>query len=80
MATEKVFIVGIGDDGVEGMTSHAVRIVEAADLLVGPDSCRSLVPAALQERLETVASLDELVERIEQVGEPIACPTGEEER
>ena len=69
MATEKVFIVGIGDDGVEGMTSHAVRIVEAADLLVGPDSCRSLVPAALQERLETVASLDELVERIEQVGE-----------
>ena len=69
MATEKVFIVGIGDDGVEGMTSHAVRIVEAADLLVGPDSCRSLVPAPLQERLETVASLDELVERIEQVGE-----------
>jgi precorrin-6Y C5,15-methyltransferase (decarboxylating) len=69
VAAEKVFIVGVGDDGVEGMTSHAVRIVEAAQLLLGPDSCRSLVPASLEERLETVASLDELVERIEQVAD-----------
>ena len=67
MAAEKVFIVGVGDDGVEGMTSHAVRIVESAELLLGPESCRSLVPVSHQERLETVASLDELVERIEQV-------------
>jgi len=66
VAAEKVFIVGVGDDGIEGMTSHAVRIVEAAHLLLGPESCRSLVPVSLQERLETVASLDELVERIEQ--------------
>ena len=30
MAAEKVFIVGIGDDGIEGMTAHAVKIVESA--------------------------------------------------
>jgi len=68
VATGKVFIVGIGDDGVEGMTSHAVRLVESAERLVGPDSCRDLVPAGLQGRLETVGSLDELVERIEDLG------------
>ncbi len=67
MAAEKVFIVGIGDDGVEGMTSHAVRLVESAERLVGPDSCRDLVPARLRDRLETVGSLDELVERIEEL-------------
>lgn len=67
MAAEKVFIVGIGDDGVEGMTSHAVRLVESAERLVGPDSCRDLVPTRLRDRLETVGSLDELVERIEEL-------------
>ena len=63
----KVFIVGIGDDGVEGMTSHAVRLVEEAERLIGPESCRDLVPTRLRNRLETVGSLDDLVERIEEL-------------
>jgi precorrin-6Y C5,15-methyltransferase (decarboxylating) len=67
VATVKVFIVGIGDDGVEGMTSQALRLVESAERLVGPDSCRELVPLGLRDRLETVGSLDELVERIEEL-------------
>ena len=67
MATAKVFIVGIGDDGVEGMTSQALRLVESAERLVGPDSCCELVPLGLRDRLETVGSLDELVERIEEL-------------
>ena len=29
---EKVHIVGIGDDGVEGITAHARRIVESAEV------------------------------------------------
>lgn len=67
MAAEKVFIVGIGDDGVEGMTSHAVRLIEEAERLIGPDSCRAAVPARLRDRLETVGSLDDLVDRIEEL-------------
>ena len=65
VAAEKVHIVGIGDDGVEGITAHARRIVEAADVLLGPESCATLLPAALRSRLETAASLDDLVDKIE---------------
>lgn len=68
MAAEKVHIVGIGDDGVEGMTAQARRLVEAADVLVGPESCATLVPESLRGRLVSAANLEELVERIEAAG------------
>ena len=68
MAAEKVHIVGIGDDGVEGMTAQARRLVEAADVLVGPESCATLVPPAVRDRLVAAANLEELVERIEAAG------------
>ena len=68
MAEEKVHIVGIGDDGVEGMTAQARRLVEAADVLVGPESCSTLVPAVIRGRLVSAANLEELVERIEAAG------------
>jgi precorrin-6Y C5,15-methyltransferase (decarboxylating) len=68
VAAEKVQIVGIGDDGVEGMTAQARRLVEAADVLVGPESCAALVPESLRGRLVAAASLEELVERIEAAG------------
>jgi precorrin-6Y C5,15-methyltransferase (decarboxylating) len=64
----KVHIVGIGDDGVEGMTAQARRLVEEADVLVGPDSCAGVVPPGLRGRLQTAGSLEELVERIEAAG------------
>ena len=68
MAADKVHIVGIGDDGVEGMTAQARRLVEAADVLVGPESCATLVPPAVRDRLVAAANLEELVERIEAAG------------
>lgn len=68
MAAGKVHIVGIGDDGVDGMTAQARRLLEAADLLLGPESCASLLPAAIAARLQPSLSLDELVERIEGAG------------
>ena len=68
MAAEKVYIVGIGDDGVEGMTAQARRLVESADILVGPQSCGPLLPDALRPRLQPAGNLEELVERIEAGG------------
>jgi precorrin-6Y C5,15-methyltransferase (decarboxylating) len=68
VAAEKVHIVGIGDDGVEGMTAQARRLVEAAEVLVGPESCATLVPETLRGRLVSAANLEELVERIEAAG------------
>ncbi len=39
MAThEKIFIIGIGDDGPDGITAQARRLIEEADLLVGAES------------------------------------------
>ena len=65
MAGGRVHIVGIGDDGLEGVTAHARRLVEAASRLLGPEAFRGLLPAVIADRLETVGSLDELVDRIE---------------
>ena len=65
MAQGKVYIVGIGDDGVEGMTAQARRLLEGAEVLLGPETCASLLPPALAARLETTSSLEELVDRIE---------------
>jgi precorrin-6Y C5,15-methyltransferase (decarboxylating) len=64
----KVHIVGIGDDGVDGMTAQARRLVEAAEVLLGPESCAALLPAALRGRLESAAGLEDLVERIQAAG------------
>ena len=69
MAAGKVHIVGIGDDGVDGMTAQARKVLEAADMLLGPESCAPLLPAALAQRLDATASLEELCEKIEAAGE-----------
>ncbi len=69
MAAGKVHIVGIGDDGVDGMTAQARKVLEAADMLLGPESCAPLLPAALAKRLDATASLEELCERIEAAGD-----------
>jgi precorrin-6B C5,15-methyltransferase / cobalt-precorrin-6B C5,C15-methyltransferase len=66
VSAERVHIVGIGDDGLEGVTGQARRLVEAADVLLGPESCRDLLPAPLAGRLEAAASLESLVGLIEQ--------------
>ena len=54
----RVQIVGIGDDGLDGMTGQARRLLEEAEVLVGPDSCAGLLPDALRGRLETAANLE----------------------
>ncbi|MGA0040218.1 MAG: precorrin-6y C5,15-methyltransferase (decarboxylating) subunit CbiE, partial [Pirellulales bacterium] len=66
MAAERVSIVGIGDDGIEGMTGQARRLVEAAEVLLGAETCRDLLPASLGSRLVVAANLEDLVERVEQ--------------
>ena len=68
MSLEKVHIVGIGDDGVDGMTAQARKVLEHADALLGPEVCRSLLPADLASRLHVATTLEELCEKIEAAG------------
>ena len=55
---EKIHIVGIGDDGLDGVTSTARALIEQADLLVGADHTLRLVPASDAERLVAGGNLD----------------------
>jgi precorrin-6B C5,15-methyltransferase / cobalt-precorrin-6B C5,C15-methyltransferase len=61
---DKVHIVGIGDDGLEGVTSSARALIEQADLLVGADYTLRLVHGGRAERLVAGGNLETIVERI----------------
>lgn len=61
----KVHIIGMGDDGVEGLTAAARQLVDSAQLVVGAE--RSLAALTLKpgvERLELEGDLDTVVERV----------------
>ncbi|MEN6493934.1 MAG: precorrin-6y C5,15-methyltransferase (decarboxylating) subunit CbiE [Thermoguttaceae bacterium] len=62
---EKVYIVGVGEDGVAGLTDRARKLVEGADLLVGEPQALALVSDLAKERLVVGPNLDEAVKRIE---------------
>ncbi|HND54613.1 MAG TPA: precorrin-6y C5,15-methyltransferase (decarboxylating) subunit CbiE [Pirellulaceae bacterium] len=66
MVSEKVHIVGIGDDGLDGLTSTARQLIERAELLIGGERSLSQVPAkGGVERLEVGFDLDAIVDRID---------------
>jgi precorrin-6Y C5,15-methyltransferase (decarboxylating) len=68
VSSNKIHIIGMGDDGLEGITSPARKIVEQADLLVGAESALARIPPGKGERLVVSTNLDEAVERISQAG------------
>ena len=61
---QKVHIVGIGDDGLDGLTAVSRQLVADAELLIGSDSLLSAVENDSAERLEVGADLDRLVQLI----------------
>jgi precorrin-6Y C5,15-methyltransferase (decarboxylating) len=65
MAAPKINIVGIGDDGLEGLTSSARLLVEQAELLVGPKHALSAAASDKAEKLEIGGDLDAIVKKIE---------------
>jgi len=67
MPQPKIHIVGIGDDGLEGLTSAARQLVDSADLLVGT---RPLLAAAdgKSEKVEVGGYLEAIVRKIETAG------------
>ncbi len=68
MAATKINIVGIGDDGLDGLTSSARQLVEQAELLVGPKHALSAAAANKAEKLEIGGDLDTIVKKIEAAG------------
>lgn len=61
--TGKIHIIGIGDDGLEGLTSTARQLIEDADLLVGAEQSLAVVPNTRAERV-AIGELEGTVRRL----------------
>ena len=59
--SQKIRIIGIGDDGIEGLTQAATDIVQQADVIVGTKRNLEFVRDLKAEKITTGADLDELV-------------------
>jgi precorrin-6Y C5,15-methyltransferase (decarboxylating) len=68
MAVSKINIVGIGDDGIEGLTTPARQLVQQAELLVGPKHALTAVAGGKAEKLDIGSDLEAIVKKVEAAG------------
>ncbi len=64
-SSEKIHIIGIGSDGVQGLTSHARELLAAAELVLGSPHAQSLAPELKAERYVLGTDLQEAVRLLE---------------
>ena len=62
--TSRIHIVGIGDDGFQGLTGHARQLIEQAEVLLGTSPLLRKIPATQAERIEIGAGLESLKDTI----------------
>jgi precorrin-6Y C5,15-methyltransferase (decarboxylating) len=65
---QRIQIIGIGDDGLDGLTSAARELIKRADLLLGAEHTLALVPSFAGERMVAGGNLERVVERIKAAG------------
>ena len=71
-AAERIHIIGIGDDGLDGLTAPARRLIERAELLIGDEPTLALAPGVGRQRTAVGGDLEAAVERISKAkSEPI---------
>src|SRR6266404_5101543 len=68
MSASKIEIVGIGDDGLEGLTTPARQLVERAELLVGTRQSLAAATGSTAEKIEIGSDLESIVRKIEAAG------------
>jgi precorrin-6Y C5,15-methyltransferase (decarboxylating) len=61
----KIYIIGVGSDGLAGVTSRAHDLLTTADLLLGSDSTLALVAELKAQRLAIGTNLQEVVSTLE---------------
>jgi precorrin-6B C5,15-methyltransferase / cobalt-precorrin-6B C5,C15-methyltransferase len=62
---KKIHIVGIGEDGLAGLTANARRLVDEAGLLLGDPHTLALAPESGQTRVVLGTSLDDAIQAIQ---------------
>ncbi|WP_040352868.1 bifunctional cobalt-precorrin-7 (C(5))-methyltransferase/cobalt-precorrin-6B (C(15))-methyltransferase [Blastopirellula marina] len=60
----KIHIIGIGDDGFDGLTAQATQRIGAADLIIGNPQALTYVDSVQAEKLPVGADLNAIVERV----------------
>jgi len=65
----KVHIIGIGDDGIEGLSAGARSLLEQAELVVGPPATLTLIASLEVEKVALEGNLDEAVNRLAEAQE-----------
>jgi precorrin-6Y C5,15-methyltransferase (decarboxylating) len=66
MAIEaKIHIIGVGSDGLGGLTGKPRELLQAAELVLGSESTLALVPELTAQRLPIGANLPEVVQTLE---------------
>ncbi len=63
-SANKIYIIGIGDDGIEGLTTTARKLVEQADVLVGAEPSLAAATGGRAERILIGSNLDSVVHRL----------------
>lgn len=63
-AAQKIHIIGIGDDGTEGLTSRGRQLLENAQVLVGAEALLGKLPASSAEHVQVGSNLDDVVEQL----------------
>jgi precorrin-6Y C5,15-methyltransferase (decarboxylating) len=61
----KIYIIGIGNDGLAGLTAKARDLILSADLVLGSDNTLSLMPELKAERCRIGTDLQEVVRTVE---------------
>jgi precorrin-6Y C5,15-methyltransferase (decarboxylating) len=61
----KIHIIGIGEDGLQGLTTSAQELIAQADLILGEERELAHLPRGRAERFVVGANLDEAVRRLE---------------
>jgi precorrin-6B C5,15-methyltransferase / cobalt-precorrin-6B C5,C15-methyltransferase len=68
VTSNKIHIIGIGDDGLEGVISPARQLVEQAQLIVGAEPTLAKLPKSAAQRLVIGGNLDQAIERLSRAG------------
>ena len=67
--TAQIYIVGIGDDGLDGLTGYARQVIDRAEVLIGTPAMLDKVPFEDKERIAVGGDLDQLRSTLEGIGD-----------
>src|SRR5688572_27684995 len=62
---DRIYVIGVGSDGLSGLTERARQLLRAADLVLGSEPALKLVPELSAERVRIGPNPQEIVGTLE---------------